>query len=646
LPAAVERLLSEDRWLKRVVHCEKKWGIKDLFVLTFAKKHFVDFPLVAPTRSTRCPWGTSVIKLVFFTAVFVGCNSGSPSPDKAVEKDAPEGTPGEVKPDLMEGLDLDVFENAPVQSNQDGIEFVDVAQSRDLIFRYDNGSSPEKLMPVATSGGCGWIDYDHDGWQDLFLPQGGELPCPASGPELKDQLFRNIRGARFVPLTSEAGVNDYGYGHGIATGDFDNDGFADVYVSNVGRNLLLRNLGDGTFEDVTASSGISNQRWAASAGFGDLDNDGDLEIYVCNYVDYDPERPIACLDEQGKPTTCHPNNVDGVPNCCYWNNGDLTFTESADKAGLNGPGSKSLGVVIADLDRDRDMDVYVANDTEANHLFINDGSGVFTESAVGRGCAANGLGQFQASMGVALGDYDRDGNQDLYVTHFMDDSNTLYRNLGGGIFSDDTRTVGLHEPTLDFLGFGTVMVDFDADGWNELFVTNGHIDDWRERTGAPWKMRGQLFRFGGTLWQEISDRSGPYFQKEWLGRGCAVSDFDRDGDIDIVVNHQNDELSLLENHGRLGHWVQLRVVGSLSNRDGTGSEIIVQSAGVAFVHQTVGGTGYCSANAHEVYVGLGDSKSPVSIMIHWPSGNSTSCNNVAVDQSYVISEKNGLLSDD
>lgn len=622
--------------------------LKDCHVVAQASKSFDMYCFAAWTLKMNQLHHASVRVALLFTACLFGCNSPEPEAmkERPSEGEKSHSLNRKPAPDLMEGIDVNPVKELAVPMNVEGIEFVDVAEDKRTGFQYENGTSPEKLMPAATSGGCGWIDFDRDGWQDLFLPQGGTLPCPSSGPDSKDELLRSVRGNQFVSCTVVAGVVDVGYGHGVAAGDFDNDGFTDIYVSNVGPDVLLRNLGDGTFEDVTATTGVINTRWAASAAFGDLDNDGDVEIYVCNYVDYDPSRPIACLDEKGSPTTCHPNNVDGVPNCCFWNNGDLTFTESADRVGLNGPGSKSLGVVIADLDRDRDMDVYVANDTEANHLFINDGKGMFVESGVGRGCAANGLGQLQASMGVAFGDYDRDGYQDLYVTHFLDDSNTLYRNLGGAVFADETRTIGLHQPTLDFLGFGTVMVDFDADGWQDLFVANGHIDDWRERTGAPWKMRAQLFRFGGTSWQEVSQKSGGYFQKEWLGRGCAISDYDRDGDVDLAVIHQNDHFSLLENRGRRGHWLQLRMVGSDSCRDGTGAEVVVDCGGSTFVHQVAGGTGYCSANSQEIFVGVGDSDGLVNLAIQWPSGATTTYNGVAADKRYVASEKNGLMSDD
>lgn len=522
-----------------------------------------------------------------------------------------------------------------------GIPFEDVAEKLGLNFIFQNGDSPQKLMPSATSGGCAWSDIDRDGWPDLICPQGGSMD-PSTIAD-SDQVFRNMQGQRFWNCTEATAIVESGYSHGVAVGDFDNDGFDDLYISNVGPDILHRNLGDGTFQPMPAAAGIVNEAWAASAAFGDLDGDGDLDIFVCNYVDYDPSQPIACLDENGKPTTCHPRDVGESANVCFINNADLTFTESAMASGLLAPGSKSLGVVIADLDGDHDADVYVANDTEANHLFVNDGSGNFIENGVSLGVASSGLGHMQASMGVAFGDYDRNGAPDLYVTHFIDDSNTMYKNLGGGNFTDSTRDCGLHQTTLAFLAFGTVMADLDADGWQDLFIANGHIDDWRERTGAAWHMSAQVLRYHDQHWEDVSANSGTYFQQQWLGRGVASCDFDLDGAVDIAVVHQNANIGLLNNEAEIGNFLHLEFLGAQSNRNAIGVEVKVEQLGEKWVQQLAGGTSYCSSNEQAVYIGVGDSDDPVRLSVKWPSGKSFQAEHVSVNAHYLISEANGLF---
>ncbi|MEZ6128292.1 MAG: CRTAC1 family protein [Planctomycetaceae bacterium] len=523
------------------------------------------------------------------------------------------------------------------------IPFRDVSVLVGVDYHFANGDSPKKLMPAATSGGCGWIDLDHDSFPDLILPQGGSMELAA--PEILDRVFRNSRGEHFEDCSEECLIAslDRCYGSGVSVADFDNDGFSDIYIANVGLDVLYRNLGDGTFQDLTQAAGIVNEKWASSVAFGDLENDGDLDIYVCNYVDYDPQNPIPCLDLDGRPTTCHPRNVDEISNRYFENDGDGTFQEVSNQRSLNASGSKSLGVVIADLDRDRDLDVYVANDTEANHLFLNDGQGHFRENAVGAGVAASGQGHLQASMGVGVGDYDQNGLPDLYVTHFIDDSNTMYRNLGNGAFTDSTRECGLHTPCLAYLAFGTVMDDFDADGWQDLFIANGHIDDLRESTGSPWKMSSQILRYNGRRWTDVSSLSGDYFAEKWLGRGVAAADYNRDGGVDLAVVHQNAQLGLLKNEAALGHWLSLTPIGDTSSRTAIGVEITVTQDAQTWTQQLCGGSSYSSAHQPMVYFGVGESNRPVTLSVHWPSGHEFHADHVKLDRHYLLSEKNGLL---
>lgn len=520
-----------------------------------------------------------------------------------------------------------------------GVRFSDVHGQIGLEFVCDNGASRKKLMVESTAGGAGWLDYDSDGWPDLYLPQGGN---PFAEDQMRrpsnDQLFRNVFGRAFVRVTEQAGISDAEFGHGVAVGDFDNDGFDDVYVTNVGPDILYHNNGDGTFTNVTKAAGIDSRLWGSSAAWGDLDSDGDLDLYVCNYVDYDPRHPIACLSDDGKPGICHPLKMDPVPNRCFLNLGDGTFRESAEEQGLTGPGSKALGLVIADFNGDTRPDVYVANDTAGNHLFLNQGGGRFQERALLLGCAYSGLGQYQASMGVAFGDYDNNGFPDLYLTHFTKDSNTLYANYGPQGFEDTTRSTGLHLPTLKYLGFGTVMADFDFNGRQELFVANGHIDDWRKQNGDLWYMPAQLFTFDGRAWQEVDSAAGPYFDHPWLGRAVASADFDNDNDLDLLVIHQNDPAALLRNDSQKGHWLKMQFVGIRSNRRGIGVEVTVVQGSQRFAQQLPGGTSYCASHQPVLFFGLGDSAHSCNVQVLWPSGQQQTMTDVAVDQSLVLYE--------
>lgn len=517
------------------------------------------------------------------------------------------------------------------------IRFQDVHDQAGIQFTFDNGYSPKKLMPHSTSGGAGWLDYDSDGWYDLFLPQGGSLEASQPEEQPHDELFRNLNGS-FTSVTMAANIHDVEYGHGVAIGDFDDDGFDDIYVTNVGPDVLLQNMGDGTFKDITLSAGINSPRWGSSAAWGDVDRDGDLDLYVCNYLDYDPRHPIACVNDDGNPTTCNPKAMKDVPNEFYLNLGDGTFRECADDRGLNADGSKSLGIVIADLTDDGEPDIFVANDTTANHLFVNQGNGYFVENALALGCALGGLGQFQANMGVAFGDYDRNSLPDLYVTHFTLESNTLYQNLGPSGFTDVTNAVGLHTPTLPFLGFGTVMDDFDADGWQDVIVANGHIDDFRQSSGAMWKMRPQLFSFNGTHWTDCGNEAGEYFQKEWLGRAIASADYDHDGDFDLAIVHQNDPMALLRNDSPSGHWLQLAFVGRQSNRRGVCVKAVATQGNLKLVQQLAGGTSYCASHEPILHFGFGPSAAKCELQIQWPSGRQQLISSVDVDQKLVIRE--------
>jgi hypothetical protein len=488
-------------------------------------------------------------------------------------------------------------------------------------------------MVEATGGGAAWLDYDRDGLLDLYLCQGGNPATEARETEPLDQLFRQVEQGRFVLTTDPAAIVERQYGQGVSVADLDDDGFDDIYITNVGPNTLLKNQGDGTYLDISVSAGVDNKLWSTSSAWTDLDGDGDLDLYVCNYVDYDPYHPLPCGSD-GKPGTCHPMHVKGVPDECYINQGDGRFTAESQSRGLFGPDNKGLGVVVADLNNDNLPDVYIANDTTPNFLFINQGQGLFLESANLLGCAVNRDGHPQASMGVALGDYDQNGWLDLYATHFTRESNTLYKNLGPTGFQDVTGLVGLHAPTLKKLAFGTIMTDFNQDGHEDIFVTNGHVDDWRHK-GDDYQMEAQVFSYEGPRFVECTASAGEFFTRKLIGRGVALGDYDNDGDWDLAVVHQNTPVAILQNTSDRGNWLKVRCLAR-GNRRGIGTRIVLQQDDRQLTQELAGGVSYCAGHEASLIFGLGTNPSPVTLEIRWPDGTHQSIEGVEPNRELIL----------
>lgn len=514
--------------------------------------------------------------------------------------------------------------------------FTDVHAEQGVEFVYRNGAIGKALMVESTGGGAGWLDYDRDGEWDLYLVQGGNPAWTSPDENPSDVLYRRVGPEGWVDVTEKAGIRETGYGQGVAIADYDNDGFPDIYVTNVGRNSFYRNMGDGTFLEAAEAAGLLESRWSTSAAWGDLDLDGDLDLYVCTYLEFDPYHPLPCFKANGQPTTCHPGEVAPVPDVCFENLGDGTFREVSKAWGLVGEGSKSLGVVIADLNDDGRPDVFVSNDTTANFLFINQSKGKFEERGIPLGCALSGDGLFQANMGIAFGDFDENGHPDLYVTHFTNDYNTLYANLGKAGFQDVTHAQGLVEPTLKYLGFGTVMADFDRNGRADLFVANGHIDDYRD-IGLLFYMRPQAFTYLGGRWRECTDEAGDYFRGEYLGRAVATCDYDHDGDLDLAVIHQNAPMAILRNDATAGHWLAVRFIGTSSNREGWQNRVTLRQGRRTMVQQLAGGTSYCASHQPQLLFAL-TSAEPCDLEVLWTSGIRQRLQAVGVDQLLILQE--------
>jgi predicted Zn-dependent protease len=520
--------------------------------------------------------------------------------------------------------------------------FEDDATSAGLEFLQESGrASGRPLPPVTMSGGVGLLDYDGDGWLDVYLVQGGQFPPDPQTPSTGDRLFRNLGAGRFEDVTASCGIGQMpkGYGHGVAVGDYDGDGYPDLFVTRWRSYALYHNRGDGRFEDATARAGLGGNRdWPTSAVFADLDNDGDLDLYVCHYFEWDPDDPNACRGHDAEDGDfCNPRDFTALPDHVFRNDGGR-FTDVTPTAGIVDRDGRGLGVIAADLDDDNLIDLYVANDMTANYQFRNLGGFRFEETAFTSGSATNGSGGAQAGMGVACGDLDGDGRPDLAVTNFYNESTTFFQNLGDGIFADHTDAIGLAAPSRFMLGFGISMSDVNNDGRIDLFTANGHVFDRRPR--YPWTMTAQLLLgvAGGRV-EDFSARAGPPFQSEHLGRGLAAGDLDNDGWTDFLLISLNEPLVFFHNRSTGGgHSITFRLEGRSSNRDGVGARVSVDAGGHRQTAQRSGVGSYQSADDPRLHFGIGDAACVDSIEVRWPSGQRDRFTNLSADTGYLLRE--------
>lgn len=501
------------------------------------------------------------------------------------------------------------------------VPYVDVAPQVGIDFHFDNGSSDELFIIETIGGGIAVLDYDQNGWPDLFFAQGAALsPSKRSQVEPSNRMYSNL-GEHFTDVTEVSQLRDVAYSTGCAAADFDNDGDPDLLVTNVGLNAFYRNNGDGTFSEITEQSGIDDQGISSSAAFADFDGDGDLDLFLSNYV---AEMPV-CTDRDGMPVVCHPRDLQPARCLVYENLGDGRFADISTAAGVDVPDAKSLGVVVVDFDRDGKPDVYVSNDTTPNFVFHNiteDGGPIrFEEIGLGSGAAVDRNGLAQAGMGIAVEDFDRNGLLDLYVTNFYADINTMYRNLGQLVFSDDTVAVGLAEPTRPLLGFGTQAVDADLDGWPDLLVLNGHIADNRKH-GEPYKMRPQFFWNQGGNFVEQFDGQGGFFDQQHLGRGLSVLDFNRDGRQDLIATFLDRNAALLTDADKqavgIGQVLIVELVGKRATRDASNTLVDVRMGDRQLASELWTG-GYLGCNEPVVLFGLRDQQQVDELSLRWQS---------------------------
>ena len=528
------------------------------------------------------------------------------------------------------------------------ITFVENASETGLKFQYHNGSlQPKGLEHIfeTTGGGVAVLDIDADRWPDLWLAQGNSVWSTEESEEITDAVFRNIDGVRFQNVTNSSSVRETGFSQGVAVGDINSDGFADVYVGNVGSNCLMINNGDGTFTDVTEATGVGGDEWTMSPAIVDLNQDGFPEIYSLSYLNRDEVLARRCR-KNGKPLTCAPTMFSAEQDRLYQNSGDGQFNEVTQSCGIVRPAGNGLGLVAADFDHSGRISLFIGNDTTNNFFFRNEtqpgGPLKFTEEALLLGLACDGLGKAQATMGIAADDCNGDGELDLFITNFYGDPNTLFQSEAAGIWSDQTRSAKLFDSSVEQLGFGCQFLDADLDGWPDLIITNGHVDR-SDATNEPDEMSPQFYRNHSGRFEEVKASSiGDFFAGKYLGRALSKLDWNRDGRTDCCISHLFTPTALLTNTtSQSGHFLRVRPIGVDVDRDAVGTEVTVEAGGRSWTKQITLGHGYESVNEHLLTFGLGDAAVVDRMQVRWTSGESMVLDNLPANTEITVIQ-NGL----
>ena len=539
------------------------------------------------------------------------------------------------------GLLIGVFilHAVPQSLKTQPVPFTDVTAELGIEFRHANGESGQKYFIEPLGSGVALFDYDNDNDVDIYFVNGSDLPGSVAPTLPTNRLYRN-EGSTFTDVTAVASVGDIRYGLGCCVGDYNNDGFTDLYVTNAGANVLYRNNGDGTFTDVAKAAGVSSNRLSSGCAFVDVDTDGDVDLYVVNYVQFDPETNPVCT-RPGIRTYCTPEALLGVSDVLYLNNGDGTFTDVSEKAGMREVAGKGLGVVCGDVDNDGDVDIFVANDTTPNLLYRNTPEGVqLTEDALFSGVALSAEGRAYSGMGANLGDFDNDGYLDIIITNFQDQTNSLYHNAQNGFFTEVSFTKGIGEKSLSYLAWGVDFVDVNNDGWLDLFIANGHLDDNIAEIDpiGTYAQPNQLFLNNrGDNFSEVADKAGAIRK---VSRGTAFGDIDNDGDIDIVVSNLKDSPTILRNDiDNTARWLGVTLIGTHCNRDAIGARVTVVAGDLTQIREVKSGSGYLSQNDLRLHFGLGNATSVDTLTVRWLCGKVQTLRNVETNKGLVISEK-------
>jgi hypothetical protein len=548
---------------------------------------------------------------------------------------------------LATALTLALFVSADiVKAQNSGPRFTDITEQAGITFKHT--STPEKRYIVESmSGGVALLDYDNDGYLDIYFVNSLSVDLVKSNGKTKSALYHNNGDGTFSDVSDKAGVGNIRWGMGAAVGDYNNDGYDDIYVTCVGPNHLFKNNGNGTFTEVTDSAGVGDQRWSAGASFVDYDADGNLDLFVANYVAFDfnnlPEFGKGRLCQyKGIPVQCGPRGLPGSGDTLYHNEGNGKFTDVTKKAGVSDPeGYYGMGVICSDFDDDGLIDIYVANDSTPNFFYHNNGDGSFKELGFASGTAVNENGSEQGSMGVTVADYDHDGKFDLFITNFDDDYNTLYHNEGRNSFTDVSHAARVAAVSLPYVGWGTKFFDYDNDGWVDIFVGNGHvypqIPTYRQRNFLHRNNRDGAFT-------ELGEQLGVPFLEKRSARGVAFGDLDNDGDVDIVINNLDGAPQLLRNDGgNAGNAVLIKTVGVKSNRDGIGAKVKIVAGDLAQIDEVRSGDSYISQSDLRLHFGLEKRTKIDLIEVRWPSGQVDKITDAGVNKILTIKEGQGLI---
>jgi len=532
--------------------------------------------------------------------------------------------------------------------------FADVTSSAGLDFHLTCGSLEKRFIMESMCGGIAVFDYDNDGWMDIFLVNGSTLEDMRAGKCHPSKLYRNNHDGTFTDVTAKSGLGHCGWGFGAAVGDYDNDGWEDLYITYLDRAILYHNNGNGTFTDVTSKANVGNSgHWGTSAAFGDYDNDGYLDLYIANYVDLDLEH----LPEFGKgpfcqyrgiPVSCGPRGLKGGRDRLYHNNGNGTFTDVTEKLNIDSGNYYGLGVLWLDYDLDGCLDLYVADDSSPSLLYHNDCKGGFTEVGSEVGVAYSADGREQAGMGIDSADYDNDGWPDIVKTNFSDDANNLYHNDHNGQFTDMAGATGFGAVSIPFLAFGVKFLDFDNDGWKDIFVANGHVNPQVDKHsfGVTYAERPLLFHnLRGQKFDEIGMDAGSAMTRRYVARGAVTADFLNSGAEDVLITVLNGSPVLLRNQTqKRGHWLRIKTVGTRSNRDGFGARVELKAGGITKNAEVRANSSFESASDPRLHFGLGSATRVESIVVHWPSGKVDCLQGEAADQELVIEEGRGVVA--
>jgi hypothetical protein len=582
-----------------------------------------------------------VIHFLLLTAIllFAGCKkSGTEATATQEASDGQAATQSAAGP-------------TPEQPRPSGpIEFTDVTAQAGIRFKHNSGAFGKKYLPETIGAGGAFLDYDSDGWQDILLVNSMDWPEQKKSKSFP-ALYHNNKDGTFSDVTAQAGLGVEMYGIGAAVADFDNDGNEDIYITCVGANHLFRNLGNGKFSDVTVKAGVGDPGFSTSAAWFDYDNDGRLDLFVCNYVEWSIEKDQYCSLDGKNKSYCTPQAYKGQSSTLYHNRGNGTFENVTQKAGVSDPTGKALGVALLDYNSDGFMDLFVADDTEPNKLYKNNGNGTFTDEALAAGVAFSEAGTARAGMGVDAGDYDGSGRPGLVIGNFTNESMALYRNDGTGLFTDEAANSGIGKMSAQSLTFATFFFDYDLDGLLDIFAANGHVSDDISvvQPNVKYAQPPHLFHNKGKKkFEETSSRLGKALQRAIVGRGAAYGDFDLDGDLDLLITTNNGPARLLRNdNANQNDLLRVRLAGSRSNRDGIGAKVTVRtSKGAKMFSMVKTGSSYCSQSELPLTFGLGKPAEGtlLSLEIIWPGGQREAYTDIKPNQSITIQEARGVIA--